>query len=70
MLMGNPAAHVPVPQPYVELKVALGLGEGTIDMFYVPGARVVFSQGWSQVSRGLGAKLDAAAAREHPLLGL
>jgi hypothetical protein len=63
MLMGNPASQVPAPQPYVNLNVTLGLGEGTIKMFYVPGAQVAFSQGWSQLPPGLGAKLDAAAAR-------
>jgi hypothetical protein len=73
MLMANPASQTPLPQPYVDLKVTLGLGEGTIDMFYVPGAQVVFSQGWSQVPAGLGAKLDAAAARvakREPKLGV
>jgi hypothetical protein len=63
MLMGRPAAQVPGPRSYVDLNVTLGLGEGTINMFYVPGAQVVFSQGWSQVPPELGAKLDAAAAR-------
>ena len=63
MLMANPASDVPQPQPYVDLNVTLGLGEGTIDMFYVPGAQVVFSDGWSQVPPDLGAKLDAAAVK-------
>jgi hypothetical protein len=63
MLMGTPATRVPGPQPYVDLNVTLGLGEGTINMFYVPGAQVAFAEGWSQIPPGLGAKLDAAAAR-------
>jgi hypothetical protein len=63
MLMATPASQPPLPQPYVDLKVTLGFGEGTIEMFYVPGAQVVYSQGWSQVPPGLGTKLDAAAAR-------
>ena len=62
MLMATPASQVPLPQPYVDLNVTLGLGEGTMDLFYIPGAQVVYSQGWSQVPPGLGAKLDAAAA--------
>jgi hypothetical protein len=73
MLMANPASQTPLPQPYVNLRVTLGFGEGTIDMFYVPGAQAVFSQGWSQVPPGLGAKLDAAAARvakREPKLGV
>ena len=32
----------------------------------VPGAQVVYNQGWSQVSPRLGAKLDAIAARLSP----
>jgi hypothetical protein len=66
MLMGTPASQVPGPRPYVDLHVTLGLGEGTMSMFYIPGAQVIYSQGWSQVSPGLGAKLDAAAARVAP----
>jgi hypothetical protein len=63
MLLASPAIKVPWPRPYVDLNVVLGLGEGTIKMFYVPGAQVVYNQGWSQVAPALGAKLDAAAAR-------
>jgi hypothetical protein len=63
MLMAKPATQVPRPRPYVDLNVVLGFGEGTVKMFYVPGAQVVYSQGWSQVAPALGAKLDAAAAR-------
>ena len=63
LLMGTPATQVPGPRPYVDLNVTLGLGEGTMSMFYVPGVQVVLSDRWSQVPPDLGAKLDAAAAR-------
>src|ERR1041385_7398999 len=63
MLLGTPVSQVPEPRPYVDLNVTIGDGEGAISMFYVPGAQVVFHEGWSQVPPGLGAKLDAAAAR-------
>src|SRR5258706_356676 len=63
LLQGTPASHVPGPQPYVDLHVTLGLGAGTMNMFYIPGAQVVFSQGGSQVPPGLAARLNAAAAR-------
>jgi hypothetical protein len=73
ILLGTPAPQVPGPRPYVDLNVTLGLGEGTMKMFYIPGAQVVFSQGWSQVPPGLGARLDAAAARvmvREPKIGV
>ena len=63
MLLATPATDVPSPRPYVDLAVGTGPEGETLSMFYVPGARVLFYQGWSQVPPGLGARLDAAAAR-------
>jgi hypothetical protein len=72
MLLATPATKVPGPQPYVDLTVVIGRGEGTLSMFYVPGVQTIYYQGWSQVPPTLGARLDAAAARlgeRQPTIG-